>query len=218
MLFSCMALVTWDMFRRNFGDIFSMTFLVQTKTSLTCTHHQLYIRHKRTGRTSHDLAFISQENIRKARLGKASSCFAKLWLTITGMIYIFLYFGKNMNILWIPSCLYINNSELRQLIWQLSDVHITDCDSTCNYVTHLVSIHKFNNGISSSTYTRYRPSFLVCQKIKRINFLLLKNLATNRYKLPGASIMLSCKEGKPEGYSIFQANPCGSSKLDMCFV
>jgi len=30
--------------------------------------------------------------------------------------------------------------------------------------------------------------------------------------------MLSCKEGKPEGYSILQANSCGSSKLDMCFV
>jgi hypothetical protein len=156
MLFSCMALVTWDMFRRNFGDFFpwrkwcKQTLLVQTKTSLTCTYHQLYTRHKRTGRAPHVLVFISQENSRKACLGKASSCFAKLWLTITGMICIFFYFGKNVNILWIPSCLYINNSELRQLIWQISDVHITYCDSTCNYVICSASNRKFNDRISSS--------------------------------------------------------------------
>jgi hypothetical protein len=33
----------------------------------------------------------------------------------------------------------------------------------------------------------------------------LKKLATNRYKLPSASIMLSSKERKPEGYAILQA-------------
>jgi hypothetical protein len=35
--------------------------------------------------------------------------------------------------------------------------------------------------------------------------LLLKKLATNHYKLPGASIMLDSKERKPQGYAILQA-------------
>jgi len=152
--------------------------LAQTKTSLTRTFHLLYIWHKRTGRAPHVLAFISRENIRASWLGKASSCLAKLWLTITGIIFLSFYFGKDVNILWIPSCLCTNKSELRQLIWQISDVHITYWDSTCNYVIYSASLRKFNNRISSSIQTRYRPSFLGCQKVKTYQFFIIKRFSS----------------------------------------